>query len=304
MKISILTATYNRSEYLDTLYQSLIKNSNFDVKLEWLIMDEGSTDDTKDKIESYSKNSLIEIKYFFQENQGKMTAINNLVGHVTGDLIIECDSDDCLSSTAIKVINEKYSSIENTDNIYALVFLKYNHNFCNIGTMFKEDEYMSTMFDLYFKDGITGDKALVFISDIRKRYTYIIEENEKFGTQSRMYNQMDKSYNIMCFNHPIMICTYLDEEYSKNIFKLFMENPNGHYEYFKAMFDFDMKGVLLKKRLYIIKHYILFSYITKQKNVIKKVKGNLNKFLTTILFIPGFMKSSSMVKKYNDNINQ
>ena len=89
MKISVLTATYNRANLLDKLYASLLINSNNcpDVQLESLVMDDGSTDNTKRIMEEYCKERLIDIKYFYQENQGKMTAINNLVKVATGALL-------------------------------------------------------------------------------------------------------------------------------------------------------------------------------------------------------------------------
>ena len=82
MKISVLTATYNRAYFLEKLYNSLVKNSDYGINIEWLIMDDGSVDDTKKVVENFIKNnniSNLEIKYYFQENNGKMVAINNLV---------------------------------------------------------------------------------------------------------------------------------------------------------------------------------------------------------------------------------
>jgi len=298
MKISILTATYNRGSYLTKLYSSLNQNSKYDIYLEWLIMDDGSTDETKNIVNTFisesKENQYLEIKYFYQKNQGKMSAINNLINYISDDstLLIECDSDDYFTNNAIKIISNKYAYIENNNsNIYALCFLKNDDNFCNIGNLFKKDNYETNMFNLYFKDGLTGDKLLVYLSSIRKQYKYILEKGEKFCTEARMFNEIDKKYNIICFNQPIMICKYLDEGYSKNIKKIFLENPLGHYEYFKQILNFDMAGVLLGKRLYAIKHYILFSYLTKQKNLLKNVKGFFNKFLIVVLYVPGIVKS-------------
>ena len=299
MKISILTATYNRANCLTKLYNSIFENSKYNVYIEWLIMDDGSTDETKNTIDSFAANEHLEIKYYSQENQGKMTAINNLIKNVSNesDLLIECDSDDYLSSNAVKIISEKYNSIENKEGIYALCFLKYDENMCNIGNLFRNDNYISNMFNLYFKDGITGDKALVFITNIRKQYKYKLEKNERFITEATLHNEMDKNYDIVCFNLPIMICKYLDEGYSKNIKKVFLENPYGYFEYFKQVLNFDMRNVLLSKRLYAIKHYILFSYLTKQKNLLKNIKGFFNKLLLIILYIPGIIKSYIYTKK-------
>ena len=85
MKISVLTPTYNRGELLKKLYNSLIENADYGVKIEWLIMDDGSTDNTKTIVEQFMKEEKIKVKYYYQRNQGKMIAINNLVQHVTGD---------------------------------------------------------------------------------------------------------------------------------------------------------------------------------------------------------------------------
>lgn len=282
MKLSILTSTYNRGKLLQKLYDSILKNLSYGVDVEWLIMDDGSTDDTKDIVESYIKENKFEIKYYNQENKGKMNAINSLVEEATGDLIMECDSDDYLKDNALLTIGNVYSEID--DSTYALCFLKYDQNECNIGNLFKEKE--TTMFGLYFRQGEYGDKCLVFNASIRKQYKYELENNEKFITEARMHHKMDLKYKIKCFNEPIMICEYRTDGYSENIIKVFKENPYGYYKYFKEMFDHDMKGVLLNKRLYAIKHYILFATLIDAKNIFD-INGFANKILLAILYIPG-----------------
>lgn len=282
MKLSILTGTYNRGKLLQKLYDSILKNLSYGIDVEWLIMDDGSTDNTKDIVKNYISENKFEIKYYKQENKGKMNAINTLVEEATGDLIMECDSDDYLKENALLTIKNAYGEIN--DNIYALCFLKYDQNQCNIGNLFKEKE--TTMFDLYFKQGEYGDKSLVFNASIRKQYKYELENDEKFITEGRMHHKMDLKYKIKCFNEPIMICEYRTDGYSENIIKVFKENPYGYYKYFKEMFDHDMKGVLLNKRLYAIKHYILFTTLINAKNIFD-INGLVNKILLAILYIPG-----------------
>ena len=131
MKISILTPTYNRANLLKNLYKSILENCR-DCKLqvEWLIMDDGSK----------------------EENSGKMQALNKLVQKCNGDFIIECDSDDYFSNNAFETIEKAIEKDKNLENIYALVFLKYDQNGNNMGNKFPENEYESKMFDLYFKE--------------------------------------------------------------------------------------------------------------------------------------------------------
>lgn len=291
MKISVLTPTYNRANLLERLYKSLVKNLKYDIEIEWLIMNDGSTDETKNIIKRFIEENKIEIKYFEQENQGKMVSINKLVEKATGDLIIDCDSDDYFTEDAFKIINEEYKKNKDEKDIYGLCFLKYDQNRKNMGNNFKNKK--TTMFDLYFKEGETGEKAIVFFSSIRKQYKHELEHNERFVTEARMYHKMDEKYKMICINKPIMICEYQKEGYTQNIVKQFKENPYGYYEYFKEILQRNMKGVTFNKRLYVIKHYILFSYLTKRYQS-STIESSINKFLYYLLLIPGVIKSRNI----------
>ena len=295
MKISVLTATYNRGKLLNKLYKSLVQNTKDGIDIEWLVMDDGSTDNTKTIMENFIKEGKIKIKYEVQENQGKMVAINHLVQQASGDLIVECDSDDYFTEDAFKTIKEAWEQKKERKDIYALGFLKYDSKGNNMGNNFPKEE--TTMFDLYFKEGETGEKALVFLSKVRKQYHYRLEKNERFSTEARMHHEMDEKYKVVGINQPIMICEYQEDGYTKNIMQHFKENPFGYYAYFKEILQKDYKGVKFSKRLYVIKHYILFSYLTKQYDG-KKIKTLENRLLYYILLLPGKIKSRKMAKSY------
>ena len=109
---------------------------------------------------------------------------------------------------------------------------------------------------------------------------------------------MDLKYNVKCFNKEIMICEYREDGYSKNLNDMFIKYPYGYFAYFKEMFDQDFKGIKLNKRMYIYKHYILFSILTKQKKILKNVKGSINKLAIAILYIPGAIATKKKFKNY------
>ena len=75
MKISIITPTYNRARLLKYLYNSIVLNLKYNVELEWVVIDDGSTDNTKEVVKSFPDK--LEIRYYYQKNQGKMAALNN-----------------------------------------------------------------------------------------------------------------------------------------------------------------------------------------------------------------------------------
>ncbi|MBR6033845.1 MAG: glycosyltransferase family 2 protein [Clostridia bacterium] len=222
MKVSVLTPTYNRANTLTNLYDSLKRNSKYGIEIEWLIMDDGSTDNTNELIERFQKENIITILYEQQENKGKMAALNNLVPKATGDYIIECDSDDFFTGNAFEYIAK---NCEDDEEIYAYAFLKYDQNHCNIGNLFDEENNITTMFDLYFKQGEDGEKALVFNAKIRKQFSYELEKDERFITEARMHHKMDKLYKIKGINLPLMICEYREDGYTKNIREVFKKYP-------------------------------------------------------------------------------
>ena len=298
MKISVLTPTYNRAHTLPDLYKSLLDNKKYCNDFEWIIMDDGSTDNTDILIQKWIKENKIRIKYHHQQNQGKMAALNNMLKYITGELTIECDSDDYFTEDCFLNVLKKYEDIKDCPNISGLAFLRVTKDGKTIGTKFPKKGVYS-VYDAYLKHGVKGDKCLIFKSEVRKQYKHKLENKERFTTEGRMYHEMDLKYDgLMCYNIPGVVCEYLDDGYTKNILNVFKTSPHGHYYYYKEMFDHNMNGITFKKRLHIIKHYILFSQLTNKKkiNVIKETKGLLNKLLVTLLVIPGYMKTKKVFK--------
>jgi len=301
MKLSILTATYNRAEFLERLYQSIIQNLDYALEVEWLIMDDGSQDNTSEIIQKFIKENKVKIIYKFQKNQGKMAAINNLMPFVTGNLIIDCDSDDYFLKNAFKIIREEFENVEE-QGLYAICFLKQKKDGGIDGTKFKNET--STMFDLYFKENATGEKNLVYYTKIRKSYKHQLEKNENFITEARMYHKMDEKYKIRCINKSISVGDYQENGYTSNILKTFKSSPYGYLKYFEEILQRDFKGVTWKKRIYVIKHYILFLTITKEEIDIKKVKNIINKILIMFLFIPGKIISKKFLREETIKITE
>ena len=291
MKLSILTATYNRANFLPKLYESIKENLKYNITPEWIVVDDGSIDDTKNIVQSFIDENKVIIKYLYQKNSGKMAAINEAVKMATGDLMVDCDSDDYFVNNSFEIIEKNAEKILNNEKFYGLVFLKREENGKISGKEFKQKEYITTMFDLYFKEDIGGEKILVYNSKIRKMYSHQLEHNEKFITEARMYHKMDEKYKLIAINEVIEQGSYIEDGYTKNINKTFKSNPYGYYMYFKELLEKNMKGVKFSKRLYVIKHYILFSYLTGNKFNANVIKDVLNKFLYIILYLPGMMKS-------------
>lgn len=94
-EVVILTPTFNRAHTLTRLYESLKEQS--DGKFDWVIIDDGSTDDTKSLIDKMIGENLLNIRYVFQENGGKARALNKGFLHCSyASVFMVVDSDDYL----------------------------------------------------------------------------------------------------------------------------------------------------------------------------------------------------------------
>ena len=98
-KITVLTPTYNDSKSITETLTSL--SSQTYTNWESIIIDDGSTDNTKSIIENFKKENNLEnkIKYIYQENKDQLNAILNGLNYITGDYIFVLHSDDLLPST-------------------------------------------------------------------------------------------------------------------------------------------------------------------------------------------------------------
>lgn len=296
MKISILTATYNREHLLPKLYNSLIENSKTFTNFEWLIMDDGSSDNTEELVKGWIKENKIEIKYYKQKNAGKMAAINNLSKYVTGDIWIEVDSDDYFIDGVLKDIAKDYESLD--EKAYGILYYKKLGN-----KELKRNEELNdkvvSLYDMHYKYGYSYDMALTFRTNIRKKFDYELEHNEKFITEARTYYKMDQAYyGLLIKNNLIMYCEYQEDGYSKNILKIFKRYPFGYYEFFKELLNYPYKKIKKEKYLYMLKHYILFTTLTNHSYSfsVKQLKKIKDRILFTILYLPGKIFISLKIK--------
>ena len=135
--ITVYTATYNRAYVLEDLYNSLIRqtNQNFD----WLIIDDGSQDNTHKLVSKWEKESKIKITYKFQENKGKMEALNLAHDLICRELNVCVDSDDYLVDDAIEIILSEWETVKGNKKIAGLVGLDVFKTGEVVGTKFPED---------------------------------------------------------------------------------------------------------------------------------------------------------------------
>ena len=261
--LTIFTPTYNRGDILENAYKSLKKQTNKDFI--WLIVDDGSTDNTEDIVEKWIGENTIEIKYIKKENGGKHTAYNVACDNTDTELImIALDSDDYLCEDAVEIIINAWNEHDGISGIVTLcdngdhtkpVYDKYKidkSGICSLQKTFAENLFL-------------GEARFTFKTEYAKKYKYPIIEGEKFFTEGYIYYQMDEP--MYWINKSTYTFLYRDDGLTKNLLKGFLQNPVSYFLYNKVRVKHDKKMHLLFKHCI---YYVAFGILSKQKNIIRQ----------------------------------
>lgn len=264
--ISILTPTYNRGKLLLPLYDSL-KNLTFK-DFEWLIVDDGSEDDTEQYALSWIahniQNAEFPICYIKKSNGGKHTAINRGVREANGELILILDSDDTLPSDSLATIAQYYEQCKGYKDCAGVCGLMAHHDGQLIGTGFPKDPmYESALLFRYAEKGnVTGDLLEVYKTSVMREFPFPEIENERFCPESLVWNRIANKYKLFCFNKVIYYRDYLEGGLTSKIVRIRMNSPIASTMTYAEMLDYNIS---LKWKIRSAINYWRFRYCIKNK---------------------------------------
>lgn len=231
--ITVFTPTYNRAHTLPKLYESLERQECKD--LEWLIVDDGSTDNTEEIIAEFKSSASFPMRYFKKENGGKHRAINYGVTLAQGDMFFIVDSDDWLTPDALSLIQKYSAQTENDAEIAGVCGLrKYPDGRINgLNEEFDVIDATTSEISKY----LTCDKAEVFKTDILRQYPFPEFEGEKFISEGVVWRRISEKFKLRYFFMPIYVCDYLEDGLTKNIVKMHRQSPLGSLLLYKERYN-------------------------------------------------------------------
>lgn len=227
MMVTVFTPTYNRGYIIDKLYKSLLTQT--DKNFEWLVVDDGSTDNTEEYFSSLAEENMIRLRYIKQENGGKHRAINRGVELALGEIFYIVDSDDSITSDAIEKINAWCLSLDNTYKFAGVSGLRGYDSQKIIGGHGSENEgYIDAKNTQRKECNLLGDKAEAYFTAVLRKYPFPEFEGEKFVTEEVVWNAIAKDgYYLRWFNSIIYICDYLDDGLTKSGAAKYVNSPQG-----------------------------------------------------------------------------
>lgn len=226
MKLCVFTPTYNRAYTLPRLYESLKKQTSN--QFEWVVVDDGSTDNTEDLISSYIREEEVEIKYIRTQNGGKQRAHNVGVERCDCPVFMCVDSDDYLVPDAVECLLREWGMVKDDQAVSGILFRKGFLDGKSPNTPFPDGIEYATLRELYSKYRFRGDMGLMYRTDILEKYPFWVAPGEKFMGESYVYDQIDQHYVMRLLDRMLYVAEYLPDGYTRNVRKVTRENPIGY----------------------------------------------------------------------------
>lgn len=291
--ITVFTPTYNRANTIEKLYHSLINQTykNF----EWVIVDDGSQDNTEQIVKNWILENKIKIIYYKQKNGGKHRAINKGLELANGELFFIVDSDDYLLEDSLSKVNFYYQDIKENDTIIGVTGFRCFPNKEIIGgKMFPNNVVDSNLIERRQQYKVVADMAHVIKTDIFRKYLFPDIEGEKFVAESIVWNRMSIDYKMRYFNEPIYVGEYLEGGLSNNSIRNRRENSKYSTLLYKELVNNPIADGKLKFKSAI--NYWRFTFC-KSKNIFKLL-NEIKNFKYSIITLP-----IGLVFYIKDNLN-
>ena len=291
MIITILTPTYNRGGVLNELFQSLQKQTT--KEFEWLLVDDGSRDNTKNVVEEMKQIVDFPIRYIYKENGGKHTALNVGVKQITSELTFIVDSDDTLVPDAIETILKYNNKYKSRKDICGYAFLKeYSDGKIN-GKLFEPDEKIGTYIDCRINaDDTHADKAEVFYTECLKEFPFPEFKNEKFLGEDLVWIRMAMKYQMVHINKAIYVAEYLGDGLTRNRRKNNIMSPHGCVARAKEFLRPELK---LRYRIKGAIQYVVYGKFANEKDIISNAPDRM---LVLCVYIPSLLVYYRWSKSY------
>lgn len=281
MTVTVLTPTFNRERVLRSLWDSLQKQTVKD--FEWLVVDDGSTDGTKNLITQLQEKSDFPIRYIYKSNGGKHTALNVGIQTICSELTFIVDSDDCVTDDAVESILKIHKKYRSQNSICGYAFLRAFPDGKVNGKKFDVDEKIGSYIDVRVNGDDTGaDKAEVFKTHCLKEFPFPEYPNEKFLGEDLVWLRMARKYEMVHINKAIYVGNYLEDGLTNNRRKHNIASPIGCMHRAEEFMESDLKT---RYRIKGGLQYIVYGRFAGVK-VVDLIRKSRHKILATVC-IPG-----------------
>lgn len=280
--LTVFTPTYNRAHTIGRTYESLCRQTCKD--FEWLIVNDGSVDDTREVVHKWIDEKILPIKYFEKENGGLHTGYNMAIANINTELCVCIDADDYMPDDAVETIlgvwKERASS-----RVAGIIGLDYIAGTDKpIGGFFSDTDGTYHFTELSHKLRHHGDTKMVLCTELLKPFVPMRSfPDEKNFNPIYLYLKINPKLEYILINKNLCFVDYQDNGMSANIIQQFYNSPRSFAEIRKAKLEHPR--ISLRRKYIDAAHLVSCAFIAKDMSVATSSPMKLLTLLATPLGI-------------------
>ena len=265
MKLTVFTPTYNRAHTLRRVYESLCTQTHSG-DFEWLVIDDGSTDFTRQLVESFIREGRIPVRYIYKENGGLYTGYNTAYANIDSELSMCVDSDDFLPENAVELILDAWEA-EGSVNYAGIIGLDFSvKTDAPIGGYFPDDMASCLLFDLESRRFHRGDTKQAMRTELMKEVAPMTGfPDEKNFNPFYMILQVCDRRPLLVVNRNLCYVDYQTgkDSMSERIFLQYLDSPRSFAKLRRLQMSLEHTTPLYRLRAAI--HYVSSCLISRDR---------------------------------------
>ena len=266
--LTVFTPTYNRAGLLSRCFESMKRQTS--KEFIWMIIDDGSTDNTRELVEDWMKQPLdFQILYYDKDNGGLHTAYNEAISHISTPLCVCIDSDDFMPDNAVEKILNHWQQ-HGSDQVAGIVGLDYDLGGNCIGDPLPEQETVNLIDLLTGKYHINnGDRTNVVRTELYKKYAPMKTfPGEKNFNPHYLHLQISQEYDFLVLNENLRYVDYQSGGMSASMWRQYRNSPKSFAETRKLYLSFPNTSLAFRFRQCI--HYVSSSILAGNRHFLQE----------------------------------
>ena len=289
--LTVFTPSFNRADLLPRGYEALKRQTS--QNFEWLIIDDGSVDDTREVVSKWINEGIITIKYVYKSNGGLHTGYNKAIEIMDTELCVCIDSDDWMPDNAVEII-ENYWNIHKNENIVGFVGKDFLPDGTQLGADFPEDAIMDLIQIKQEKKWNRDHKPVMKVELLKKIAPQPTFNNEKNFNPYYLMLKLNQFGPYRFINKNLCFVDYQGTGMSTNIMRQYFNSPNSFVELRRLYITLNHTKLKWRIRQYI--HIVAESKIAQKSPF--NLKG-INNFCILFFYPIGIMLYYYMIMKRN-----
>ena len=235
-KLTIFTPAWNRAHLLPRLFRSIADQAPAHVGVEWLVIDDGSTDDTPEILARFAAERPDLVRFLRVVNGGKHRAINRAAHEARADWIMLVDSDDAVAEGAISDVLQQVGRYDGDERIGLIRGLKgfpeqggSRFSFKRAGVPQQHWQWISSQAGF--------DSAEVVRRSALMKHPFPEHEDERFMAESWLWHALDSTHQLVCVNSVWLDCWYQDGGLTANALRVRLKSLRNTMDVYKAIAD-------------------------------------------------------------------